>query len=126
MTTELPVTELVLFVVHSNRAEEFPAALATGAAYLQGAEGYLGHTLSRCIEQPDNFVLLVHWRSLADHTKGFRSSLEYSHWRKTITPFLAGEPDVRHLVVGKDPPYKNLLDHPLMKPRRLAQITASK
>jgi hypothetical protein len=36
MTTEIPITELVFFVVNGNRANEFPAALAKGAAYLRG------------------------------------------------------------------------------------------
>ncbi|MCK9382331.1 MAG: antibiotic biosynthesis monooxygenase [Sulfuritalea sp.] len=120
------MTELVFFVVHDNHADEFPAALARGAEYLRAAEGYRGHTLSRCIEQPNNFVLLVHWRSLADHTKRFRASLDYIQWREAITPFLVGAPDVRHIVAGEEPSYDNLLRHPLMRPHGMAQVQAGK
>lgn len=115
MTAALPVTELVLFVVHGNHADEFPAALAKGAEYLRAAEGYLSHTLSRCIEQPNSFVLLVHWRSMADHTKRFRASLDYARWRDAITPLLVDAPDVRHFVAGEEPSYDNLLNHPLIE-----------
>lgn len=111
MTKELPVTELVFFVVKGNQADEFPAAVARGAEYLRAAEGYLCHTLSRCIEQPNNFVLLVDWRSMADHTKRFRASLDYVQWHEAITPFLVGAPDVRHFVTGEEPSYNNLVIH---------------
>jgi hypothetical protein len=41
-------------------------------------------------------VLLIGWRSLEDHTVGFRESESFVKWRELIGPFFAGAPQVDH------------------------------
>jgi heme-degrading monooxygenase HmoA len=53
--------------------------------------------LTRGVENPDRFVLLVEWDSLEAHTEGFRGSERFSRWRAIIDPHFESA-DVQHVV----------------------------
>jgi len=52
--------------------------------------------LSRGVESPDRYLLLVEWESLEDHTVGFRESDRFAEWRSHIGPFFDAPPEVDH------------------------------
>lgn len=54
--------------------------------------------LSRSVEAPSQFLLLVGWDRLEDHTGGFRLSPEYSEWKALLHSFYDPFPDVQHFV----------------------------
>jgi len=54
--------------------------------------------LSRSVEAPSQFLLLVDWDRLEDHTGGFRLSPEYSEWKALLHSFYDPFPDVQHFV----------------------------
>lgn len=58
--------------------------------------GFLAMSLSRSIESPHMYLLLVEWESLEDHTEGFRGSLGYQQWRSLLHRFYEPFPVVEH------------------------------
>lgn len=58
--------------------------------------GFEGLTLSRCLERPSTYLLLVQWRRLQDHSEGFRGSLQYQRWRELLHHFYDPFPTVEH------------------------------
>ncbi|CAM2948643.1 antibiotic biosynthesis monooxygenase [Prescottella defluvii] len=54
--------------------------------------------LSRCLERPDAYLLLVEWDTLEDHTEGFRGSSEYQEGRRLLHHFYDPFPTVEHYV----------------------------
>jgi heme-degrading monooxygenase HmoA len=58
--------------------------------------GYLMHELLRCLERPDEYILLVRWDSLAAHEQGFRESAEYGEWKRLLHHFYDPFPTVSH------------------------------
>ena len=58
--------------------------------------GYLSHELRRCVELSNRYLLLVHWRSIEDHTIGFRQSPDYQRWRSLLHHFYDPFPVVEH------------------------------
>jgi heme-degrading monooxygenase HmoA len=58
--------------------------------------GFRNARLTRGVELPGRFVLLIEWDSLEAHTVGFRESENYPRWRELITPFFDGAPRVEH------------------------------
>ena len=81
------ILELADIEIAPGNAEAFEAAFARAQALLSAMPGYLQHELQRGVEQPERYVLLVRWRSLEDHTEGFRGSPEYQQWRELLHPF---------------------------------------
>jgi heme-degrading monooxygenase HmoA len=82
--------------VRPGRETEFENAFAEAQGIIAGMPGFGGLTLSRCIEQPHRYLLLVHWRRLEDHTQGFRGSPEYQRWRDLLHHFYDPFPTVEH------------------------------
>ena len=53
--------------------------------------------MTRCIESPSRFVLLVEWDSVEAHEQNFRASDRFGKWRAAIGPFFAAPPHVEHV-----------------------------
>ncbi len=93
------VTEIAEITVSSESAEDFPAAFERACTHLSGAAGFRGAQLTRSIETPLRFILMVQWETLADHTEGFRRSPAFDRWREVGGPFFAEPPRVEHVQV---------------------------
>ena len=90
------ITEHALLPVIPGREEEFEAAFAQAREIISAMPGFGGLTLSRSIESPSTYLLLVEWDRLEDHTEGFRGSVEYSRWRDLLHHFYDPFPVVEH------------------------------
>lgn len=91
------VLELADITVLPGTDEEFAAAVREGIRYVADTPGFRSARLTRGIETPGRFVLLIEWDSVEAHTVGFRQSENFGRWREHIGPFLDGDPRVEHL-----------------------------
>jgi heme-degrading monooxygenase HmoA len=85
----------VLNVIHGFE-DEFLSAFSKAQAIISKMAGYISHTLKRCIENTSQFILLVEWEKLTDHTEGFRKSEEYQEWKNLLHHFYDPFPTVEH------------------------------
>ena len=92
------VLERALITVSPGQEDAFEQAFSTARAQLEGSRGFRGGTLSRGVESPSTYLLLVEWESLEDHTEGFRGSPAFTEWRRLLGPFFDGPPSVEHYV----------------------------
>jgi len=90
------IIESAQLTVRPGQEPEFEAAYAKAASYLAASPGYRAHTLRRSIECPNRYLLTVEWRTLEDHTVGFRGSPGFNSWRALIGPFFDTPPVVEH------------------------------
>lgn len=81
-----------------GQEREFEAAFAEAKAIIASMPGFQTLTLSRCLERPSTYLLLVEWDALADHTEGFRGSAEYQQWRELLHHFYDPFPVVEHFA----------------------------
>ncbi|MCX5043406.1 antibiotic biosynthesis monooxygenase [Aldersonia sp. NBC_00410] len=99
------ILEHALLDVKSGREQEFEAAFDRAKAIISRMPGFGRLTLSRCIEGPSTYLLLVEWDRLEDHTEGFRGSAQYEQWRKLLHDFYDPFPTVQHFEeVGRAGP----------------------
>lgn len=90
------ILEMAVLRVKPGRAEEFQRAFEVAEPILSDSAGHLGHELHRCLEDPNRFLLLVRWRSVDDHTRGFRGSPAYERWKALLHHFYDPFPEVLH------------------------------
>jgi heme-degrading monooxygenase HmoA len=90
------ILEGALLSVRPGQQRAFENAFAVAAPLIASIDGYLGHELQRCIEIPGRYLLLVRWRSIEDHTVGFRQSPQYQRWRELLHHFYDPFPTVEH------------------------------
>ena len=77
-------------------SDAFQSAFSDAKAIISRMPGFKSLTLSRCVERPDVFLLLVEWDRLEDHTVGFRGSPDYQQWRELLHRFYEPFPLVEH------------------------------
>lgn len=90
------ILEHALLDIRPRDSASFEAAFREAQTIIASMPGYRSHSLSRCVERPDRYLLLVEWDSLEDHTEGFRKSPEYNQWRELLHHFYDPFPEVHH------------------------------
>ena len=76
----------------------FEQAFAEARSIIAASPGCRSVSLSRCLERPSAYLLLVEWDSLEDHTEGFRGSTLYGQWRALLHHFYDPFPVVEHFA----------------------------
>jgi len=79
-----------------GQEEAFEEVFAEAKAIISSMPGFRSLRLSRCIERPNAYLLLVEWDTLEDHTVGFRQSPQYEDWRRMLHHFYDPFPTVEH------------------------------
>ena len=99
------ILEVALLDVIPNQEKEFEEAFEKAQNIISQSPGYIEHELQQCIETPNRYVLLVRWKTLEDHTEGFRQSPEYLEWKALLHHFYNPFPTVEHFrrVSGSKP-----------------------
>jgi heme-degrading monooxygenase HmoA len=92
------IREHAVLPVLAGREAEFLLAFRTARPLIESMPGFRALSLSRSVEEPTTFLLLVDWDRLEDHTEGFRGSPEYTRWKALLHPFYEPFPEVRHFV----------------------------
>jgi heme-degrading monooxygenase HmoA len=90
------ILEVATLTVRPGQESAFEAAFAMAAKIIAASPGYVRHSLQRCIERRNAYVLLVHWNTLEDHTIGFRQSAPYQEWKAMLHHFYDPFPTVEH------------------------------
>lgn len=85
--------------IRPGRAAEFEAAFGEAQRIIASMPGYVSHELQRCVERPDEYLLLVRWTSLEAHEVGFRKSPQYQEWKRLLHHFYEPFPVVSHYEV---------------------------
>jgi heme-degrading monooxygenase HmoA len=92
------VIEHALLSVIPGRETEFLTAFGAARSIIAAMPGFRDLRLSRSIEQPNQFLLLVEWNQLTDHTVGFRGSAQYQEWKALLHHFYDPFPEVSHFI----------------------------
>lgn len=90
------VLEVAILDVIAGQQSAFEADFARAQKIIAGMPGYIDHQLQRCVEKSSRYILLVRWRTLEDHTKGFRGSPQYQEWKALLHHYYNPFPEVEH------------------------------
>jgi len=92
------ILEHALLSVRPGLEDDFEGAFGRARTIIASAAGFRDLTLSRCVERPGTYLLLVSWDTIEDHTEGFRGSPGYEEWRRLLHHFYEPFPTVEHFV----------------------------
>ncbi len=90
------IIEVATIRVKPGLEAEFEAAVGKAVEVFRRAEGCLGLVLTRCVEDQSHFDVVIRWKTLEDHTVGFRTSPLFAEWRALVGPYFAEPPSVKH------------------------------
>jgi heme-degrading monooxygenase HmoA len=92
------VLEVALIDVLPGQQDMFEASYRLGHPLLAGTPGCRSVRMTRGIESPERFVLLVEWDSVEAHNENFRNSERFVQWRGYLGPHFAKPPVVEHFL----------------------------
>ena len=92
------VLEVALIDVIPGQEDEFAASYRLGHPLLASSPGCRSVRMTRGIESPSRFVLLVEWDSVEAHDENFRQTERFTKWREFIGPHFAKPPVVEHFA----------------------------
>ena len=96
------ILEVAILNVIPKETETFEKAFSKAQEIISSMNGYISHDLQKCIEDKNQYILLVNWETLEAHQIGFRKSEEYQEWKKLLHHFYDPFPTVQH--------YESVLD----------------
>ena len=91
------VTEIAVLEITPGSEDAFADAYRQVRHEVTGTPGFRSMRMTRGIESPSRFVLLVEWDSVEAHGT-FRASDGFGRWRAGIGPHFARPPQVEHYV----------------------------
>ncbi len=93
------VTEIAIITALSGKEEELGHAILKGLDVIRQHPECISANATRCIEQPDRYMVTNVWTSLEAHTVDFRGGPLFTQWRSHINGLVAGTPEVFHYQV---------------------------
>lgn len=90
------ILEIAMLEVKPGLENNFEKDFALASRYISAIEGYIDHSLNKCLEQENKYALLVRWQTLEAHTVGFRESAEYLEWKRLLHHYYDPFPVVEH------------------------------
>lgn len=90
----MAVIEHALLPVRAGSEAAFEAAVAEAKPLIEASPGFISLEIRRPVDPGQPYLLLVQWRSVADHRDGFRASERYQRWRALLHPFYDPVPTV--------------------------------
>jgi heme-degrading monooxygenase HmoA len=91
------VVEIAVIDVNPGEESQFAAAYERARHLVGEARGCHSVRMTRGIESPSRFVLLVEWESVGAH-EDFRASEAFPQWRAHVGPHFASPPLVEHFA----------------------------
>lgn len=92
------VLEVADIEVTPGAEDAFVQAFGSVREVLAGTPGCRSVRMTRGVESPARFVLLVEWDDLAAHEENFRATERFTQWRAALGPHFARPPYVEHFT----------------------------
>jgi heme-degrading monooxygenase HmoA len=92
------VLEVADIEITPGAEDDFTSAYLGVRDVLSSTPGCRSVRMTRGIESPSRFVLLVEWDSVDAHEQNFRGSDRFLTWRGALGPYFARPPHVEHVT----------------------------
>lgn len=92
------ILEVAVLYIRAGLGDQFEADFKIAGQCISSIDGYIRHTLQKCVEADDKYILLVEWQTMEDHTIGFRESEVYKEWKALLHHYYDPFPLVEHYV----------------------------
>ncbi|WP_211746680.1 antibiotic biosynthesis monooxygenase [Paenibacillus sp. Marseille-Q4541] len=90
------ILESAMLHITKGNESAFELDFAKASSIISNMRGYISHELYKCMETDHQYLLLVRWETLEDHTIGFRGSEGYLEWKQLLHHYYDPFPKVEH------------------------------
>jgi Uncharacterized enzyme involved in biosynthesis of extracellular polysaccharides len=90
------IVEVIRYKIPADQQQNFEAAYAEGGKSLKASPYCLHYEVVHGMEEPEKYIVRIHWTSKEDHEKLFRQSAEFSSFFKEVRPFFNNIEEMKH------------------------------
>ncbi|MCM3633693.1 MULTISPECIES: antibiotic biosynthesis monooxygenase family protein [Paenibacillus] len=90
------ILELAILNIKQGLCDSFEQSFQKASTIISSMDGYIEHQLQKCVETPNQYLLLVKWESIEAHEIGFRQSDQYQEWKQLLHHYYDPFPVVEH------------------------------
>ena len=88
--------EVIRYNIPPAQGAEFEKAYAEAGKHLQASKHCLGYRLIHGVEEPQHYIVIIHWTSKEEHLQGFRKSPEFMPFFNLVKPFYNNIEEMKH------------------------------
>jgi heme-degrading monooxygenase HmoA len=90
------IQEIATLDIKASELDAFKGVLQEAKLIISQSKGFVSMNFQQCIENPTQFLAIINWQTLEDHTVGFRESELFVQWRAVLSPFFNSPPAAVH------------------------------
>ena len=90
------IVEYIRYHIPTDRAADFEAGYARATESLAAAPQCRDYELTRCVDEPEQYILRITWTSAKDHLEGFRGGEHFPAFFAAIKPYVGDILEMRH------------------------------
>jgi quinol monooxygenase YgiN len=90
------IAEYIRYTIDESRRPGFESAYEAAAGALAESPHCLAYELSRCVEDPGEYILRIDWDSAEGHLEGFRRSGQFATFLASVRPYIGDIQEMRH------------------------------
>ena len=94
-----PTVEYIRYSIRDDTTDAFLSAYRAASVSLDASPECLGYELSQCVEEPEKFILRIHWTSVDDHMRTFRASNHFRDFFACIRTYVSQIEEMHHYSV---------------------------
>jgi len=91
--------EIIRYNLQSSQLTDFEKAYTEAGKQLQKSRYCLAYQVIHGNEEPNRYIVIIHWTSKDDHLNRFRSSPEFMPFFNLVKPFFNNIEEMKHYEV---------------------------
>lgn len=88
--------EIIRYDIPKDQWEKFENAYEAAGKLLAKSKHCLYYAINKGSEEPNHYVVIIHWTSENDHLNGFRKSADFMPFFNLVKPFYNQIQEMKH------------------------------
>lgn len=98
-TTNNYSVEIIRYKISADRQASFEEAYTHAGKILQKSPFCLSYEIIHGVDEPQNYIVRIHWTSKEDHMSGFRNSAEFLPFFNLVKSFYNNIEEMKHYEI---------------------------
>ena len=91
--------EIIRYNIPTDQRTSFEGAYSSAGAILKKSSYCLAYEIIHGTDEPQYYIVRIHWTSADDHINGFRKSKEFISFYNLVKPFYSNIEEMKHYEV---------------------------
>lgn len=91
--------EIIRYNISTDQQKNFEQAYTNAGKYLKASPYCLAYKVIHGKEEPNHYIVIIHWTSMDEHLSGFRKSPDFMPFLNLVKPFYNNIEEMKHYEV---------------------------